>query len=498
VDASAGSLNATSAVACARLTLPLPSTILEPTVKGIASVVTLNLLAACGAPSYPALDRGAAARTGPAVMATSTAPAPPASAAAGPAFLTDVVQITAGLAHACALHSSGRVSCWGDNGVGQVGVPLANTPESGVFTRPVWVADLPPAKHVEAGFQHTCAMARDDTLWCWGSAGFNVHVSSGSVAGTIDLPYLPRTAHAGQPRMVLDSHARPLRVRAIHLQASDDHVCVATQDDVRTWQSTDWLDPASNGPIELADSTAEKLPGAISVAARGDVTCAIGASSSGHATSCWRDRERPSPVSWPNDAADPVEVRMAEYPLCVLDAAGELRCWRATVSGHFWQKPPVHVTWPSKSPTVAFAVGESAVCSAGRNGKVDCFMAEIQGTTPEERRRMWAGTGMGPHPIAGANDAIAIAMGASRDALGFGFACGALARPSSQGAQVLCWGDNDAGQIGNGTENLTLDAAAVLGPVAPSPQNRRFAKPGADMQENNHGSDWHDIPGSER
>src|ERR1019366_10271800 len=99
----------------------------------------------------------------------------------------------------------------------------------------------------EAGFQHTCAIARDDTLWCWGSAGFNVHVTERSVVGTVDLPYLPRTAHAGEPRMILDSDSRPLRARSLHLQASEDHVCVGTQDDVRTWPSTQWLDPASAG-----------------------------------------------------------------------------------------------------------------------------------------------------------------------------------------------------------------------------------------------------------
>jgi hypothetical protein len=409
------------------------------------------------------------------------------------------VQVTAGQSHACALHASGRVSCWGDNGVGQVGVPLGNTPASGVFMRPVWVAGLPPAKRVEAGFQHTCAIARDDTLWCWGSAGFNVHATETSAVGTVDLPYRPRTAHAGQPRMILGSDSQPLRARALHLQASDDHASVGTQDRVIRWSTTDWLDPSSADPTTLhGESSSTKVPGVVGVAARGGVACAIAASPSGRAMSCWRSGEAPTSVAWPNGAAEPVEVRMAEYPVCALDAAGELRCWRATVSGRFWQKPPVHVTWPSKPPTVAFAVGESAVCTVGRNGKVDCFMAETQGLTPEERRRMWAGTGMGPHPIEAVEGAVGVAMGSSRDSFGFGFACGMLARPNAQGAQVVCWGDNDAGQIGDGTANLAPRAAAVLGAISASPQRRRFAKPGADMDQLNHENDWHDIPSPQR
>ena len=461
-------------------------------------LLTVGLLAACGAPQsspLPSRPTGSPPDPTAAARATTAAPAQPP---ADPAFLTDVVQISAGQAHACALHGDGRVSCWGDNGVGQVGVPIANTPTSGGFTRPVWVAGLPPARHVEAGFQHTCAIARDDTLWCWGSAGFNVHVTERSVVGTVDLPYLPRTAHAGEPRMILDSDSRPLRARSLHLQASEDHVCVGTQDDVRTWQSTQWLDPASAGASSLPGHDSSMVPGVSSAAARGGVTCAIGASSSGRAMSCWREGEQPTPVSWPRAAAEPVEVRMAEYPVCVLDAAGEVYCWKATVSGRFWQKPPVHVTWPSKSPTVAFAVGESAACTVGRNGKVDCFMAETQGMTAEEKRRMWAGTGMGPHPIVAVDDAVGIAMGSSRDAFGFGFACATLARPNAQGAQVLCWGDNDAGQIGDGTENFALRVSAALGPSTASPQNRRFSKPAADMDQLEHGSEWHDIPGSQK
>ncbi len=473
--------------------------------RGFASLAAGLLAAGCAPRSRPLPNPPMA--TPPAAAPVVAAPArthheeakntpPPAESA----FLTDVVQISAGYSHACALHRDGRVSCWGDNGVGQVGVPIADTPTSNRFTRPVWVLGLPPAKHVEAGSQHTCAIARDDTLWCWGSAGFNVYVSTLSVAGTVDLPYLPRTAHAGEPRMIVGPDARPLRARSLHLQGSDDRVCVGTLDDVTTWQSSQWLDPASAGPSNRPAHQSSKFPAASSVAARGLLTCAIGPSSTGRAMSCWREGQQPpTPVSWPTSAAEPVEVRMAEYPVCVLDAAGEIYCWKATVSGPFWQKPPVHVTWPSKAPTVAFAVGESAVCTVGRDGRVDCFLAEPQGMTPEEKRRMWAGTGMGPHPIALVDNAIGVAMGGSRDVFGFGFACAALARPNAQGAEVLCWGDNDSGQIGDGTENPALRVSAVLGSTSPVPQNRHFSKQAAEMDDELlHGSDWRAIPGSSK
>lgn len=79
-------------------------------------------------------------------------------------------QVVAGDSHICALNEQRQLWCWGKNSDGQVGV---------VGTEPIAVIDVPMQvgvglewRTVDAGRNHTCAIAVDSTLWCWGSNKF--------------------------------------------------------------------------------------------------------------------------------------------------------------------------------------------------------------------------------------------------------------------------------------------------------------------------------------
>ena len=81
--------------------------------------------------------------------------------------LSGVMAIAAGTAHTCALISGGSVRCWGSNGSGQLGD--AATENS---ARPVTVRGLSSAvTAVVAGDSHTCAIASDGVVFCWGDNG---------------------------------------------------------------------------------------------------------------------------------------------------------------------------------------------------------------------------------------------------------------------------------------------------------------------------------------
>src|SRR5690606_23531545 len=79
-------------------------------------------------------------------------------------LLADVRQVSAGGAHTCALHADGRVTCWGDNRVGQLGDGTRTSSR-----RPVEVRALPPARWVAAGARSTCAATLDGEVYCWGA-----------------------------------------------------------------------------------------------------------------------------------------------------------------------------------------------------------------------------------------------------------------------------------------------------------------------------------------
>jgi alpha-tubulin suppressor-like RCC1 family protein len=82
---------------------------------------------------------------------------------AGPA-VTQVTALAAGYDRTCALRSSGAVSCWGDNSVGQLG--------DGTFEGigPTTVTGLTAAA-LAGGGVHTCALTTEGAVACWGYNG---------------------------------------------------------------------------------------------------------------------------------------------------------------------------------------------------------------------------------------------------------------------------------------------------------------------------------------
>jgi len=81
--------------------------------------------------------------------------------------LSDATHIACGLYHSCALSVAGTVFCWGANGAGQVSGQGPGVPWTSAGS-PVAVGNLPAAKTLAAGSYHTCSVAQNDTVWCWG------------------------------------------------------------------------------------------------------------------------------------------------------------------------------------------------------------------------------------------------------------------------------------------------------------------------------------------
>jgi alpha-tubulin suppressor-like RCC1 family protein len=75
-----------------------------------------------------------------------------------------VRQVSAGVAHSCAVTEAGAAYCWGSGFLGQLGT---GTTGSGSAT-PVRVAGETAFAQVVAAAYHSCGLATDGRAWCWG------------------------------------------------------------------------------------------------------------------------------------------------------------------------------------------------------------------------------------------------------------------------------------------------------------------------------------------
>ncbi len=88
------------------------------------------------------------------------------SASASPLNVPDlsgVLQLASGSQHACALLSTGQIKCWGENNYGQLGNNSTTDSDT-----PIIVLGVNTATQITAQYDHTCALLSNQTVQCWG------------------------------------------------------------------------------------------------------------------------------------------------------------------------------------------------------------------------------------------------------------------------------------------------------------------------------------------
>jgi Regulator of chromosome condensation (RCC1) repeat len=407
--------------------------------RRLVRTATLVLgLAACHAPGrVTAVDIGAATEDG-------GAPESPSGPTPDPT-LRDVVQLSVGSGHVCAVTKSHSVVCWGDNATGEVGIGQGGRSVSTTVKRPHIVGDLPAIASVAAGKLHTCALDVRGEVYCWGSASADLVVTSGGVSGSVEL----KGRELGRPvRMpVGDGTARTLALSQTTYMA-----CAGYPTEVRCWDTFRTI-PIGAHEIPPPAVRTTAIAGVTAMALSHGKVCVVAGG-----LYCWRGALAAAPVTWaPGDAFQPAQIAMGEQYACAVSRAGDVRCWSSLIDD-FWTRPPnLVVTWNGKLPTRALAVGDSPICTADSRGRVDCFLSEETGLTDDAIARSWASTGLGPHPIEGLGHVTALGLGLGRDVLGYGFGCALLST-----SNVACWGDNESGQLGTGTVTSSKTPAFVV------------------------------------
>lgn len=342
-------------------------------------------------------------------------------------------QIAAGGAHTCGIAEDAKVHCWGEGRFGQLGDGAEHA-----RARPVLVPTLQNVVELSLGESHTCARTVEGQVHCFGRN------------------------HRGQ---LGDGSARdqslPVRVEwledAVALTAGAHHNCaVRKAGDLVCWGDNRYgqLATPSRLPFHRRPVALSRLRDVVQIQAGlahtcflkqdGTVFCAGGNFAGQLAT------QLPFPSSKMRQItglANVVEIGAGLLHTCARDVNGDVHCWGGPFQSDF--RPQKQ---PALAPASALVVGGNLSCGADEH-QLRCI--EGSAVSPSDALALLLPTAPRP-PVAGSPQEDARAISPSSLRAGHHHLCGLAA------GDALCVGDNSAGQLADGTRGGLGTASPIF------------------------------------
>ena len=311
-------------------------------------------------------------------------------------------QVSGGLPSTCAIAADSTAWCWGENDHGELGTGSFTGPNScpsaiGPFacsTKPARVATgTRKFRSIAAGYLHACAVTTDFRAWCWGN---NDHGQLGAGAGVASKSAVPLAVAGGR--------------RFRQVDAGAFHTCGTTYPENRIFC---W---GNNESGQLGDGTliARSVPVATlgglavrQVATGQDHSCAV---TSTNVAYCWG-------LNFDGQLGDSTRARRTK-PVKVVGG----HAFRQIDAGSFH--------------TCGVTTGARPFCwGSGRKGQIGDGKTHLS---------LW------PRAVLGQ-------LSVARVTTGLYHTCA-----ETTAKKAYCWGDNSFGQIGNGQK---ASGSMVLAPV---------------------------------
>jgi alpha-tubulin suppressor-like RCC1 family protein len=301
------------------------------------------------------------------------------------ADLEQAVALASGGNHTCALTQNTQVSCWGRNEQGQLGI---GTVGPGISV-PASVPQLVGVTAISAGTDHTCALADDGSVWCWGWNRF----------GQTAAPAI------GEKSFTLTPSKVPELGTVIAIHAGGNHTCALQQNGrVRCWGDN------YNGQLGAARSAN------VTVDARG------------------KDL-----VGFDNV----IQIATGGAHTCTLQQRGNVRCWGWNRDGQLGtgtRAELLDIATPAPivglTRVTAVALGDGHLCAVDSVGTVWCWGENDVGQLGIGIMGNLGDLGL-PNEVDAAVNTVSVDLGANHS-------CALLVT-----AELNCWGRNYLGQLGN-------------------------------------------------
>lgn len=348
--------------------------------------------------------------------------------------------VEAGANHTCAVAYTGAAFCWGSNANGQLG---DSTTTSRLL--PVAVTGGHGFTQISAGMFNTCGVATDGTAYCWGYGASGRNGTGATTNGNILSP----VAVAGGLHFVAVS-------------VGSTHACGVTTDHLAYCWGSNANGRTGTGVNSGVSYSPTAVSGGLqfaSVSAGDAHTCGVTVDGAAY---CWGDntsgklgdgttttRTVPTLVSGGHTFVD---VAAGYGHSCGVSTDAGALCWGGGQSGQLGAG-----TFNDTRLTPTAVQGASGLSQVSGGNVHSCGVAG-------QATYCWGGNAAGQLGIGtmtGSATAVAVHIGnpVTLVSAGASHTCGVV--PAE--AAVYCWGSNTSGQLGNGTTaNATLPALVKL------------------------------------
>jgi alpha-tubulin suppressor-like RCC1 family protein len=359
-----------------------------------------------------------------------------------------------------------------------------------------------PTGRIAAGDKHTCAIAVNDTIWCWGDNYFG---QLGMSAFTDDLSLIP-----------IQTTALPAARIPRQIVAGTNHTCVlATDGTVWCWGDNGYGSVGVTGgnqpdPVQVTLGATATM-----IAAGGFTTCAV---LSDNSVKCWGRNNKgqlgngtsgsaavttPSAVSFIPALFTVAHLEIGSTHVCAISTLGAAWCWGEFTNGRLGTTALSNAVTPTATATLGgtaseVAAGGAHTCALLTNGKLSCFgnnttgqLGQALSTTSNSTPTVVTLAASATHVVAGGQFTCALLLTAAvhcfgqntNGELGSGLSGSARETPAvvtgltgtvvdvttgtshacavMSTGEVRCWGLNDFGQLGIGTQLNVATATAI-------------------------------------